>query len=289
MAGIFPASGVPASEARNTASNPALAPGCEALYVSESRCTPRFDPSSYNAIISELVNLVTCLGGTYDCERLDNLCTILLARLNVAAGIAVFTNTGNFVVPDGITEVESVVIGAGGAGGASGDGSGGGVAGNVGAGGGAGGYAFSLHTGLVPGTIIPATVGAAGLGQANDYGLPGGASSFLTVVANGGGGGGPGKLTIGGGGIGGSAINGNLVVPGGSGGFAGPNTAAAPTQSDVLRIYGRGGMAAGGLSTTPWGGTGNVGAGYGTGGGGASGGSGLAGAAGAKGVIILRW
>lgn len=56
MAGIFPPSGVPASDAYNSLPNPNVAPGCDSLWYSTSRCQPRFDPSAANAMLSELVN-----------------------------------------------------------------------------------------------------------------------------------------------------------------------------------------------------------------------------------------
>lgn len=74
MAGVFPPSGVPASDAYNSLPNPLVAPNCDSLWYSTSRCTPRFDPSAANAVLSEIINLVNCSGEIYDCFKLDNLC-----------------------------------------------------------------------------------------------------------------------------------------------------------------------------------------------------------------------
>jgi hypothetical protein len=77
MSGIFPSSGVPAGSALNTVdvATTGCASGGGELFHSTSRCTPRFDPASANAVISEMLNLVACAGKTYDCSRLNNLCT----------------------------------------------------------------------------------------------------------------------------------------------------------------------------------------------------------------------
>ena len=74
MAGIFPASGVSASEAINSLLDPNVVVGCEELWHSTGRCQPRFDPAAANAVMSELLNLINCAGVAYDCKRLDNLC-----------------------------------------------------------------------------------------------------------------------------------------------------------------------------------------------------------------------
>src|SRR5687768_13825655 len=75
MSGVFPDSGVPPSDANNSLPDPNTINCPSELWHSTSRCTPRFDPSSANAIISEVINLVQCAGLPYDCSKLDNLCT----------------------------------------------------------------------------------------------------------------------------------------------------------------------------------------------------------------------
>jgi hypothetical protein len=203
-----------------------------------------------------------------------------------------FTASGTFTVPEGIDRVFVETIGGGGGGGASGNASGGGTAGNIGAGGGAGGYGARLVTGLTPGSSVTVTVGAGGTASAAASGGAGGSSSFGAFVsATGGGGGGFGENTLASGGPGGNGASGDLNIQGGDGGFGGTNVApgSSATQSDMLRIYGRGGVAAGGLSIPSTGGTGASGRGFGTGGAGASGGSGIAGGVGAGGIVTVRW
>jgi hypothetical protein len=73
MTGMFPSSGVPASDAKNSIPDPATV-NCDELWYSTSRCQPRFDPAAANAMLAELINLVNCAGIDYDCDKLDNLC-----------------------------------------------------------------------------------------------------------------------------------------------------------------------------------------------------------------------
>ena len=76
MAGIFPASGVVATGAINSILDPNLAAGCTGLWYAP-KCNPRLDTVSANATISEIVNAVNCMGLSYNCARLDNLCLAL--------------------------------------------------------------------------------------------------------------------------------------------------------------------------------------------------------------------
>lgn len=76
MSGIFPGGGCSKDNAINTVSNPLLKDGCTALYHCP-RCTPRFDPSAANAVISEILNLMKCNEVEYDCDKLNNLCSAL--------------------------------------------------------------------------------------------------------------------------------------------------------------------------------------------------------------------
>lgn len=82
MSGIFPTSGVPANQAANSVNTATT--NCTELFHSTSRCNPRFDPASANAVISELLNTVAGLGMTYDCNRLDNLLTSIKHICHVA-------------------------------------------------------------------------------------------------------------------------------------------------------------------------------------------------------------
>lgn len=97
MAGIFPDGGVSAGNAVNTLKNPLLDSSCKDRWHAP-RCTPRFDPASANAIISEILNVMKCFGVAYDCDRLDNLCQAIQPH-----GISFFVNMplddNNQVIP----------------------------------------------------------------------------------------------------------------------------------------------------------------------------------------------
>ncbi len=73
MSGVFPNNGVPPGQTTNGLENPDIAPGCQNLYYA-ARCNPRIDPFAMNAFISEFIGGLNCMGITYDCTRLDNLC-----------------------------------------------------------------------------------------------------------------------------------------------------------------------------------------------------------------------
>lgn len=91
----------------------------------------------------------------------------------------VFTSSGVFAVPPGITSVEVLVVGGGGGGGA-----------DFGGGGGAGGVRYSANYSVTPGSTVAVTVGGGG-GGAIQSGVAGNGedSSFGSLVAAGGGGG----------------------------------------------------------------------------------------------------
>jgi hypothetical protein len=203
----------------------------------------------------------------------------------------VFSSSGTFTVPANVTQVEVICIGGGGGGGASNNSTAGGtVLGNSGAGGGGGGYAYKVVSGLTPGGTVAVTVGVGGTAGANAAGGNGGSSSFgAHCSATGGTGGAFGSSTIGSGGSGGNGSGGDINVAGGTGGSTGTNNTGTPTQSEILNIFNKGGVAAGGFATASFGGTGSPGRGFGCAGSGASGGSGLAGGVGAAGVVIVRW
>jgi len=118
----------------------------------------------------------------------------------------VFTSSGNFVVPAGVTRVRATVVGGGGSGTF--------VPANESStpayfqGGGGGGTAIKVITGLVPGQSIAVTVGGGGSGAPGPG--QGGTSSFGAFCsASGGSRAGPG-----------SGASGDINVPGGSGGVA---------------------------------------------------------------------
>lgn len=86
MAGVFPDSGVPAQQASNSVD--VATTGCTELFHSTTRCKPRFDPASANAVISELLNSVAAAGLTYDCGKLNNLALAIQAIADAAAAEA---------------------------------------------------------------------------------------------------------------------------------------------------------------------------------------------------------
>src|SRR5262245_930254 len=72
MTAMFPDSGVPPSDARNSIHDPNTV-NCDELWYSTSRCQPRFDPAAANAVLSELINIVNGAGIAYDCNYLDRV------------------------------------------------------------------------------------------------------------------------------------------------------------------------------------------------------------------------
>lgn len=102
------------------------------------------------------------------------------AMADPPSNLQVFTPSGSFTVPAGITKIEVEVRGGGGGGG-------GGVTGQGGCG---GGYGKQVLT-VAAGTVHAVTVGAGGAGGASGVnGIAGGASSFGTLISATGGGGG---------------------------------------------------------------------------------------------------
>jgi hypothetical protein len=182
-----------------------------------------------------------------------------------------FTASGTFVVPSGVTVVKTTVIGGGGSGGTH--------ATLPAGGGGAGGRAVGIITGLVAGTAIAVTVGAAGVAPSTSspaVGGSGGSSSFGSYVsATGGSGGGGGTASVTqGGGPGGVGAGGQIDYGGGYG-------------TDAITVAGRGGDGGGpgngrgttgliqGIAATGYGGGGGGGGASTTGAEGGNGGSGL--------------
>ena len=122
----------------------------------------------------------------------------------------VFTSSGTFTVPAGVTAIRVTVVGAGG-------GSGGAAAGScdaaTGGAGGGGGAAIEYITGLTPGGTHTVTVGTGGTagGSGNSAGGAGGTSSFAAFCsATGGGGGGGGNNNTGSTGSNGTGSGGDI-------------------------------------------------------------------------------
>jgi hypothetical protein len=126
----------------------------------------------------------------------------------------VFTSSGTFTVPTGVTGVKVTVIGGGGGGGNATKTS---TSGNpsVGGGGGGGGCAIEYVTGLTGGSTVAVTVGAGGTAAG-----AGGTSSFGAYCSGTGGAAGgsvSGAGLFGAGGAGGTGSGGNLNLSGGAG------------------------------------------------------------------------
>ncbi|MEY9493763.1 glycine-rich domain-containing protein [Bradyrhizobium elkanii] len=72
MTAMFPGSGVPPADARNSLPDPDTR-NCDELWYSTSRCQPRFDPAAANAVLAELINLINKGEVSYDCQFLDQV------------------------------------------------------------------------------------------------------------------------------------------------------------------------------------------------------------------------
>jgi len=213
----------------------------------------------------------------------------------------VFTASGTFTIPTGVTAIKVTVVGAGGGGAGA-------TAGNVFCAGGGGGYGVQYFTGLTPANTLTVTVGAAGTGGGGDSsGGTGGTSSIAsgtqtitTASATGGGGG---NATTGAGGTAGTVSGmaygwvggtGTATFTDGTTTWSGVGGAAGGSGGKGT-IYGISSTDAGVVGVGPWGcgGAGrsatgaNVGKGYGSGGGGAVGAS--SGAAGTAGIVVVEW
>lgn len=207
----------------------------------------------------------------------------------------VFTSSGTFTIPAGVTALKVTVIGGGG-------GSGGYASGSqntCSGGGGAGGTGISFLTGLTPGNTIAVTVGAAGTAAAsgNNTGGTGGSSSIAsgtqtitTITCTGGSGGsGTGGSTSNGGGSGGTSTGASINKTGGAG--------APGVYFGSACCAGRGGYGYGGSALFPnnhqgtyYGGNASgTPQGYGNGAGSSRAGAPTGGIAGVAGVVIFEW
>lgn len=191
-----------------------------------------------------------------------------------AKGFQIFTASGTFTVPAGVTEVVVEVWGGGGGGG------GGTSTSNGGSGGGGGGYSLKHITGLTPGGTVAVTVGAGGGGGAYGVnGSPGGTSSFGAHCSATGGSGGLSTATATSGVDGGVGAGGDINLKGEP---SGPCEYVAPSPGGMSPRGGGGGLA--GYATS-----GSAGSLPGGGGGGADSPSPNAGGAGGAGMVYVRW
>lgn len=194
------------------------------------------------------------------------------------AGVQSFVNSGTFVVPAGVTQVEVETWGGGAGSFAS-------ISTSPSGGGAGGGYARKRVTGLTPGQSIVITVGAGGAGGTllGGFAAPGGTSSFGSYVSATGG-----SLNV----LASPGSPQNGATPGGNGVGGDVNLYGSAGQAAVLNQGGLGGAA-------PMGGTQNSGTnavmGVFPGGGAAGAGTGLnsatpyPGASGANGLVVVRW
>ncbi len=159
--------------------------------------------------------------------------------------VVAYTSDGKFTVPDGVTEIDVLVVGGGGGGGRS-------ATPNASGGGGAGGVVYQSNYSVTAGTSIDVAIGAGGAaGDGSGVATNGENSSFGAFVANGGGAagqndtgdfdgddGGSGGGSASTGGAGGTASQGNdggagLGGVGGAGGGGGAGSAgSAPSGSN---------------------------------------------------------
>ena len=184
----------------------------------------------------------------------------------------VFTSSGTFTIPTGVTRVKVTVVGGGG-GGCNGGGFG---QNGTRGGGGGGGTAVKWLTGLTPGNTLAVTVGAGGAGNAAG-GNPGGNStvssgtqSISTIT---GGGGGEGAVTFGHWTVGGIGSGGDLNIRGSGSQSGGDGVGGSSTMG--------GGSGVGGTSAAS-----AEGGAYG---GGGSSAFNAVSSAGAAGVVIFEW
>jgi hypothetical protein len=195
------------------------------------------------------------------------------------ATMQVFTSSGSFTVPNGVSTARVTVIGGGGSAGYHST--------MPGSGGGAGGQATGIVSLTAPGQTIAITVGAGGAAPASPAnGAMGGTSSFGTLMSASGGAGGVGGTTA------------QFALPGGAGGtgVGGQINCGGSMGTDCIAAGCRGGDGGGpgngrgasgpqpGFSGTAYGGGG--------GGGGTSTGAspvGYPGGAGAAGVVVVEY
>lgn len=142
------------------------------------------DEDFFNAFQEELLGLVEAAGLTED--KADHAQLLESLRLMFAPRMQVFTVSGTFNVPAGVSRVRVRVWGGGGGGGGA-------AAGGIGAGGAAGGYGEGAYA-VTPGGTVVVTIGARGAGGTGGGGLAsgasGGTSSFGAHLSCTGGGGG---------------------------------------------------------------------------------------------------
>lgn len=152
----------------------------------------------------------------------------------INTNVQAFTTSGTFVVPEGVTEIDVLIVGGGGGGGS-----------RQGAGGGGGGVRFIANMAVTPEDSIAVVVGAGGAGgTAGGRGTNGSNSSFGVEVSIGGGAGG-GRTTNptgnNGGSGGGSARHSSQAAGTGTAGQGYAGGLASPANADGNAAGGGGG------------------------------------------------
>ncbi len=176
------------------------------------------DQDLTNAIIDELCNIVTGLGGTLD--KNNSLQILPLLRGMAGGSFAAVGTTQNVAVPVNCTSAQVWLWGAGGGGGGTSG------AGSIGSGGGGGCFALATVTGMTPGASIACTVGVGGTGgQSGSNGTAGGITGFGPYCS----------ATPGGYGVG--ATGGAIAQPGGNPG----NVVSLGANSGAWQRNGSGG------------------------------------------------
>ncbi len=250
--------------AAGTQATPAMDSGWVGLYV----VTVNYGQTAITA-----ANIATSIGAPFLSYKLPAL------RPGFSQ-MAVFTSSGTFTVPNGVTSARVTVIGGGGSGGYHST--------MPSGGGGAGGQAMGIVTGLVAGQTVTVSVGAGGaVPSSPGTGNTGGTSSFGSYMSASGGMGGNGGTS-----------STQFANAGGNGGTAsgGQVNNAGSMGTDSITVACRGGDGGGpGNGRGTSGGSPAISApGYGGGGGGGScttGSSpvGLAGGAGGPGLVTVEY
>lgn len=202
-------------------------------------------------------------GSGLDADTLDGK---HLSEIGGGMKYQIFTASGTFTVPSGVTNVKVTLIGGGGGGGGSDN-----V--NYGGGGGGGGVYYRQSVNVTPGSNISVTIGSGGSGGGNNQnGSSGGTSSFGSYLSSTGGAGG--KCNNGSAGAAGSPSTSYFTQAGG-------------TSWSTMGHGGAGGSTVLGIGGKGTAGNAQTGVGFGAGGAGAKYGS--YGGNGSPGVCIVEW
>ena len=200
--------------------------------------------------------------------------------VNASAGginSQVFTSSGTFTIPSGVTKLKMTIVGGGGNGRGGTDISNGG--------GGGGGAAIKYLTGITPGNTLTVTVGAA----AGTSSVASGTQSITTVSATGG----STPTVTQTAGVGGVGSNGDLNIKGAGGGPGISISQGSGGCTYSIGLSGEGGSSilGGGAANRSDSGAGSAGGNYGGGGSGtvSTGGTSYSGGAGAAGVVLIEW